>query len=60
MYEALYSLSPDRVAHIGMSFDPGKKERDITDPTDVPEPSTILGILTILGFGSISLKRQKS
>lgn len=58
IYENLFSYSPGKVAHIGTSFDPGKKTTPIDDPEAVPEPSSILGLFFLGGLGIFSrLKR---
>ncbi|MDY7004094.1 MAG: PEP-CTERM sorting domain-containing protein [Cyanobacteriota bacterium] len=58
IYENLFSYSPNKIAHIGTSFDPGNRLTDIRNPEipeSVPEPSSILGLFVLGGFGVRSL-----
>jgi hypothetical protein len=48
--ENLFSYSPNKVTHIGASFETGKNTTPITDPESVPEPTTVLGTLA---FGAV-------
>lgn len=59
IYENLFSHSPNKIAHIGTSFDPGSRLSDITNPEpppeSVPEPGSIWGLFLLGGFGVRSL-----
>jgi hypothetical protein len=48
--ENLFSYSPNKVVHIGASFDTGNNTIPINDPESVPEPTTVLGTLA---FGAV-------
>ncbi|MGF1523321.1 MAG: hypothetical protein ACFBSF_13480 [Leptolyngbyaceae cyanobacterium] len=59
--ENLYSLSPDKVVHIGASFDTGSSETPLIpdDMESVPEPTALAGlILTAIAF-AISTKHPQ-
>ncbi|NES64657.1 MAG: PEP-CTERM sorting domain-containing protein, partial [Okeania sp. SIO2D1] len=58
IYENLFSYSPNKVAHIGTSFDPGSQTTPIDNPElpeSIPEPSSILGLFALGGLGIRSL-----
>ena len=58
IYENLFSYSPNKVAHIGTSFDPGSQTTPIDNPElpeSIPEPSSILGLFVLGGLGIRSL-----
>ncbi|WP_293302271.1 MULTISPECIES: alpha/beta hydrolase [unclassified Microcoleus] len=48
--ENLFSYSPNKVVHVGASFDTGNNMTPIDDPESVPEPTTVLGTLA---FGAV-------
>lgn len=48
--ENLFSYSPNKVTHIGASFDTGNNTTPIDNPESVPEPTTVLGTLA---FGAV-------
>ena len=61
IYENLFSYSPNKIAHIGTSFDPGSRLTDIKNPElppvpeSVPEPGSIFGLFILGGLGTRSL-----
>jgi Alpha/beta hydrolase of unknown function (DUF1400) len=56
----LFSYSPNKVVHVGASFDTGNNTTPIDNPESVPEPTTVLGTLA---FGAVisswRLKRKQ-
>ncbi|MEG5050658.1 MULTISPECIES: alpha/beta hydrolase [unclassified Microcoleus] len=48
--ENLFSYSPNKVTHVGASFDTGNNTTPIDNPESVPEPTTVLGTLA---FGAV-------
>jgi Alpha/beta hydrolase of unknown function (DUF1400) len=48
--ENLFSYSPNKVVHVGASFNTGNHITQIDDPESVPEPTTVLGTLA---FGAV-------
>ncbi|XZN90923.1 MAG: alpha/beta hydrolase [Microcoleus sp.] len=48
--ENLFSYSPNKVVHVGASFDTGNNTTPIDNPESVPEPTTVLGTLA---FGAV-------
>ncbi len=59
IYENLYSLSPGHISHIGASFNTGDFTTPIDDPTTVPEPGSVLGLLFVGIFGTSRLRKQR-
>ncbi|WP_293134973.1 Uma2 family endonuclease [Okeania sp. SIO3I5] len=56
--EIVVVFSPDKISHIGTSFEPGNQTRPIDDPEAVPEPGSLLGLFFLGGLGIFSrLKR---
>lgn len=59
IFENLFSLSPEKVSHIGSSFDTGNRTVPIDNPKDIPTPAT--GItLAILGISSWFRKKNQT
>lgn len=54
IFENLFSFNPDKVVHIGTSFD-----TPIDDPQPVPEPNTIFSIGLVLGLGALLQRKKK-
>jgi len=65
IYENLFSLSPNKISHIGTSFYPGSWTTPIDnpeappEPESVPEPSSMLGLFALGGLGVRSLRKRK-
>ncbi|NER05671.1 MAG: PEP-CTERM sorting domain-containing protein [Okeania sp. SIO3C4] len=63
IYENLFSYSPNKIAHIGTSFEPGSQITPIDNPElpeSIPEPSSILGLFALGGLGIRSLLLRMS
>ncbi|NEP77981.1 MAG: hypothetical protein F6K39_07210 [Okeania sp. SIO3B3] len=63
IYENLFSYSPNKIAHIGTSFDPGSQITPIDNPElpeSIPESSSILGLFALGGLGIRSLLLRMS
>lgn len=60
IYENLYSLSPERVSHVGASFQTGDRVADITDPdNNIPTPLAGIQALIMGGLGWLRKKKQE-